>query len=409
VGQAAKCRCSGFDADLVLERMARDHATNAGLASSDQTLPGAGVTNITNNQGRTNWTKPYQLFLGNALEIVKTLPLAHTVITSVPYFRKRQYGDSSAEIGRDTEPEAFLADLEAVFSGIRLHPRGSVWVNIGDTRAHGELLMIPERFAWKMKLAGWKLVDDVIWAKVVDKTDGSTEGQCMIEPAENRLNGNGYEHLYRFVKCDPSEAWTDTCAVRIPRLSVESPRYLPEECMTVHTAIEGRCLHNVWLLPVAGTRRNHYAQFPVALCERPIAMTCPMRICSTCGHLRSRNVEMEDYEDGKAGERRMGKYSFAEGDALRNQAGRMDAGRSYVPKKPVTRGWTDCGHKSWTPGIVLDPFMGSATTGEAALRMGRQFIGIDLYQKYADIAEERCAGVQEEIEATGQFPWELEN
>ena len=34
---------------------------------------------------------------------------------------------------------------------------------------------------------------------------------------------------------------------------------------------------------------------------------------------------------------------------------------------------------------ILDPFMGSGTTGEAALKNGRNFIGIELDDKYFDI------------------------
>ncbi|WP_030611670.1 DNA-methyltransferase [Streptomyces sclerotialus] len=40
-------------------------------------------------------------------------------------------------------------------------------------------------------------------------------------------------------------------------------------------------------------------------------------------------------------------------------------------------------------GTVLDPFAGSGSTGVAALREGRQFIGIELDDHYADIAEQR--------------------
>lgn len=39
--------------------------------------------------------------------------------------------------------------------------------------------------------------------------------------------------------------------------------------------------------------------------------------------------------------------------------------------------------------VVLDPFMGSGTTGVACIKTGRQFIGIELEQKYFDIACER--------------------
>ena len=44
-------------------------------------------------------------------------------------------------------------------------------------------------------------------------------------------------------------------------------------------------------------------------------------------------------------------------------------------------------------GIVLDPFFGSGTTGVVAARLGRDYIGIELNEKYVEIAEERLGGV----------------
>jgi site-specific DNA-methyltransferase (adenine-specific)/modification methylase len=38
---------------------------------------------------------------------------------------------------------------------------------------------------------------------------------------------------------------------------------------------------------------------------------------------------------------------------------------------------------------ILDPFMGSGTTGVAAVQMGRKFIGIEREPSYFDIACER--------------------
>ena len=43
---------------------------------------------------------------------------------------------------------------------------------------------------------------------------------------------------------------------------------------------------------------------------------------------------------------------------------------------------------------VLDPFMGTGTTGEAALMEGRNFIGIELDPRYYAIAEKRIANAQ---------------
>jgi site-specific DNA-methyltransferase (adenine-specific) len=51
--------------------------------------------------------------------------------------------------------------------------------------------------------------------------------------------------------------------------------------------------------------------------------------------------------------------------------------------------------------VVLDPFMGSGTTGIAALQEGRSFVGIELHADYYAIAEKRIANVtvQPELEA----------
>jgi DNA modification methylase len=38
---------------------------------------------------------------------------------------------------------------------------------------------------------------------------------------------------------------------------------------------------------------------------------------------------------------------------------------------------------------ILDPFMGSGTTGVACAKLGRKFIGIEIDAKYFDIACER--------------------
>jgi DNA modification methylase len=40
----------------------------------------------------------------------------------------------------------------------------------------------------------------------------------------------------------------------------------------------------------------------------------------------------------------------------------------------------------------LDPFMGSGTTGVAAIKLGRKFIGIEIEPKYFDIA---CRRIEE--------------
>ena len=65
-----------------------------------------------------------------------------------------------------------------------------------------------------------------------------------------------------------------------------------------------------------------------------------------------------------------------------------DGKRDHPTQKPIRV-------MEWTLGFVenaeciLDPFMGSGTTGVACANLGRKFIGIEIERKYFDIACER--------------------
>jgi hypothetical protein len=260
-----------------------------------------------------------------------------------------------------------------------------------------------------MREQGFLLADHVIWAKAVVDLDGSTEGGYMPEPTLTRINGNAFEELFRFVQTKKvSDAWTDTCAVAIPRQNGEDLRYLPPELMRCHTSIDGRALPNVWRLPVGQTRENHHGVFPCGLVERPIAMSCPPW-ANPDGSLPERIVERVAYDEKRGDDRYFGKRALVAADdrgEMRERCGRNDTGRSCVARKPVTVGWTHMDPEG-EPGIVLDPFCGSGTTGEVALKLGRSFIGIDLYPDYCDMAFDRCRRTVEFLDENGLDPLSL--
>lgn len=65
-------------------------------------------------------------------------------------------------------------------------------------------------------------------------------------------------------------------------------------------------------------------------------------------------------------------------------------GNEFHPtEKPVQ---LMCAVVGWTRGAILDPFMGSGTTGVACVKMDRAFIGIEREPSYFDIA---CRRIEE--------------
>lgn len=62
--------------------------------------------------------------------------------------------------------------------------------------------------------------------------------------------------------------------------------------------------------------------------------------------------------------------------------------------KPVEWGNQLVGKLTKEAQSVLDPFMGSGTTGVACMNLGRKFIGIEIEPKYFDIACERIDNAQ---------------
>ena len=71
--------------------------------------------------------------------------------------------------------------------------------------------------------------------------------------------------------------------------------------------------------------------------------------------------------------------------ALNMVAANMD-GRVHPTQKPLDLMKWCIEQLPASAQTILDPFMGSGTTGVAAVKLGRKFIGIEIEPKYFDIA-----------------------
>ena len=149
-----------------------------------------------------------------------------------------------------------------------------------------------------------------------------------------------------------------------------------------------------WNIPTSPYKGAHYATYPPALCEKPIASMCPREVCVECGEPRRRIVGDAEYINSRTGQPvttlhyRSGETIDGQGKSV-NSAGQGD--RAATRTAP-TLGWTECEcgpAAGYRPGVVLDPFGGSGTTGAVASGMGRDSILIDIDERNAEQARDR--------------------
>ena len=294
---------------------------------------------------------------GDALGVLTDLPdrSVDCIVTSPPYFGLRDYG-VDGQIGAEPSPGEFVAALVAVFREARrvLADDGTLWLNLGDSYVHkkasgpqgrdGEratrtftadaaggwsglpdknLLGIPWRVALALQDDGWTLRNEIIWHKP----------NAMPESVADRLS-NRHEHLFLLTK--QPRYWFDLDPIREPRSEVSIKRATPHRSPAGKAAREG--------LPYAGIAS-----------PQTLALSQMM-------HDGGRNP----------------------GDVWTIATQPFtEAHFATMPPTLAER----CIQAGCKPGgTVLDPFSGSGTTGLAAARHGRRYVGIDLNADYLDLS-----------------------
>jgi len=140
---------------------------------------------------------------------------------------------------------------------------------------------------------------------------------------------------------------------------------------------------DAWLVSTEAYKGSHYATWPRKLLTRPLLAMCPERVCTVCGEPSRRIVETDRHPVGEPSP-----SNRARDEQSGNAAGTVGFAASGQTDR-TTVGWSDCGHDSWRPGVVLDPFAGSGTTLAVATGHGRHALGIDFDARNIDLARER--------------------
>lgn len=333
--------------------------------------------------------KPYrQIYEGDARHLT-FLPNNHVdlVVTSPPYWQKRDYG-CEGQIGQEKTPGEFVANIISAMIEWRrvLRPTGSVFLNIGDTYWQKSLQGIPSLIEAGARSAGWVLRNRIIWVKK----------SGMPDPAQNRLAGR-HEYILHFA---------------VNGYYYDLFGYAEIYSVDKRGANPG----DIWEIAPERNLGKHLAPFPREIAKRAIKLACPQAVCNKCGKPRARIVKRTAELDVSrpqakralelAREKNLtpehiaaiqatgisdaGKARFVQNGTDKNaehikklalEAKEMLGGyfREFTFAKRKSCGWTDCGcDAGFSPGVVLDPFMGTGTTLDVANQMNRSAIGIDL-------------------------------
>jgi len=167
----------------------------------------------------------------------------------------------------------------------------------------------------------------------------------------------------------------------------------------------GRNRRTVWNIATQPYSGAHFATWPEALVEPMVkAGTSERGCCPECGAGWAAVVEREagvKWETPKLdGLAQTGAASHGQGNSTLGASGGSSGWNEHGPKtevlayRPTCACHADEADPPSVPGLVLDPFMGSGTTGIVAREEGVDCIGLDLSYDYLhDQARERLGFV----------------
>lgn len=366
----------------------------------------------------------WRIITGDTIAGMATLPEAsvHTCITSPPYWGLRDYGTASwqggdegcdhaappsggrtkgstlagtgnrdgfsvdgqyrrvcgkcgakridQQIGLESTPDAYVANMVAVFREVRrvLREDGTLWLNLGDSYASSgtmsppsdksklnggagvgpnekvmnglgraptppglkpkDLVGIPWRVAFALQDDGWYLRQDIIWHKpnpmpesVTDRCTKAHEYLFLLsKSARYHFDAGAIAEAAAKEPHARGGVWTPQQTAG-PMDRKGASQYDAGQQDRVWASDGTRNRRSVWTIPTQPFPGAHFAVFPEALVEPCVKAGCPLG------------------------------------------------------------------------GTVLDPFNGSGTTGVVALKQGRNYIGCELNPEYVAMSRNRLSGV----------------
>jgi site-specific DNA-methyltransferase (adenine-specific) len=251
------------------------------------------------------------------------------VITSPPYFRQKDYGIAN-QFGWEDDVNHYVAKLETVFLELLRITKntGACFVIIGDTYIAKSMQLVPQRAAIAAVKCGWTLRNDLIWAKTDAAPGGGGADRWRFT----------HEHILFFSK-KPRGYKFNAKSIRVPYSNQTIKRWGNGQ-----TYGGPKAKANLSAKGQRFARGRSFDLNPAGTLPPDVLTHATAR--SGFDHYATFPIELIE------------RFVLAATD----------------------------------PGdVVLDPFSGTSTTGVAAVRNGRRFVGIELSPSYCRIGSERLA------------------
>lgn len=284
-----------------------------------------------------------RLISGDAAEQLRRLDSesVHTCVTSPPYFGLRDY-EAEGQIGLEATPQEYLERLVLAFREVRrvLRKDGTLWIVIGDSYCRKNRVGLKNKDLMGLP---WALAFAL-------RRDGWYLRQDIVWHKPNAMPEGVRDrctrsHEYIFLLSKEARYYYAADAVREP-----------------------------FITPARTGERRSY---------KP---GCASSFDLTSGHLPQKGnfagLPLNPLGRNKRDVWTVPSSSF------------QGAHFAVFPEKLVEPCVLAGSPKG---GVVLDPFMGSGTTGAAAKRLGRNFVGIDISPDYCIMAAKRLLDIKEAV------------
>lgn len=319
-----------------------------------------------------------KIICGDALDVLKEIPSnsIDLVITSPPYYKQRDYG--KVGIGNEDTIEEYIENLMVVFKEcVRvIKDTGSIVFNIGDKYQNGSLLLVPYRFALEvLKRENIMLINEVAWIKLnptprqdkkklvpskepffifAKSKDYYFNKDRFLDLSNTLKKGNkksssniGKRYFELIERSDLTEEQKRKAKLELEKVIEEVKA---GKIQSFRMKIKG--IHSMPYGGQNGGRKTHIEKDGFT-------------IIKMYGNPIKRDVIESPVETIKGNIHPAVCSEFIIQEFLKLLTKEGD--------------------------IVLDPFMGSGTTGVVAKKMNRKFIGIEINPEYCKYAEERIS------------------